>query len=52
MAYVRETLQRECNESEQGTWKIFLVDAYSYLTKGLNNSPHVRCLVKVKNDDY
>lgn len=48
MTYARETLQQRCNESEEGTWKIFLVDAYSYLTKGLNKSSHVRCLMEVK----
>lgn len=48
MTYARDALQQHCNDSEQGTWKIFLVDAYSYLTKGLNSSPHVRCLVEVK----
>ena len=48
MTYARDALQQHCNDSEQGTWKIFVVDAYSYLTKGLNSSPHVRCLVEVK----
>ena len=50
MAYARDVLQQHCNELEQGTWKIFVVDAYSYLTKGLNKSSHVRCLVEVKGD--
>lgn len=51
MSYAMDALQRHCNRPEQGTWKIFLVDAYSYLTKGLNKSPHVRCVLEVKNDN-
>lgn len=45
--YAMDALRRHCNKSEQGTWKIFVFDAYSYLIKGLNSSSHVRCIVEV-----